>query len=58
MAKKRKRNSGEHIDRLREKAGLPGTDRFDWTNKTGKSFRAKGEEGKRFPHERPGDITK
>jgi hypothetical protein len=30
----------------------------NWANKTGKSFRAKGENGKQFPHERPADISK
>jgi len=58
MRKSKSRDKGQHIDRLREKAGLPGTDRFDWKNKTGKSFRAKGAEGQRHPPQRPGDVFK
>jgi hypothetical protein len=61
MARKSKSRDkgGQHIDRLREKAGSQGSDRWDWTNKTGRSFRAKGVEGQRHPKERPyGDIFK
>jgi hypothetical protein len=56
MAKKRK-DKGQHIDRLREKAGYA-SDRFDWKNKTGHSFRTKGDNGKQFPRQRPGDVFK
>jgi hypothetical protein len=59
MARKTKgKDKGQHIDRLREKAGSQGSDRWDWTNKTGKSFREKGVEGQRHPKERPGDVFK
>jgi hypothetical protein len=58
MARRKRKNTGQHIDRLREKAGLPGTDRFDWKNRTGKSFREKGVEGQRHPPERKADIMK
>jgi hypothetical protein len=56
MAKKRK-DGGKHIDRLREKAGYA-SDKWDWKNKTGKSFREKGVEGQRHPRQRPSDISK
>jgi len=58
MRKSKKRDKGQHIDRLREKAGSPGTDRWNWRNSTGQSFRAKGPNGQRNPKERPGDIMK
>jgi hypothetical protein len=56
MAKKRK-DTGKHIDRLRERAGYA-SDKWDWTNKTGRSFRQKGQEGQRHPRQRPADISK
>jgi hypothetical protein len=56
MAKKRE-STGEHIDRKREKAGYA-SDKWDWSNKTGRSFRPKGQEGRRFPKRRPADISK
>jgi hypothetical protein len=58
MARKsRSKDKGQHIDRLREKAGYA-SDRFDWKNKTGKSFREKGPNGQQFPKQRPADIMK
>jgi hypothetical protein len=56
MAKKRKK-SGLPIDHLQMKDGYA-SDRHDWVNKTGKSFRPKGENGKQFPRQRPADISK
>jgi len=58
MARKKSKDKGQHIDRLREKAGSQGTDKWDWKNKTGQSFRANGAEGQRHPKERPGDVFK
>jgi hypothetical protein len=60
MARKPKgkdKDKGQHIDRLREKAGVA-SDRWNWTNKTGRSFREKGQEGQRHPRQRPADISK
>jgi hypothetical protein len=58
MARKRSKDKGQHIDRLREKAGSQGSDRWDWKNSTGQSFRQKGPNGQRHPHQRPADIMK
>ena len=59
MARKSKsKDRGQHIDRLREKADSPGTDRWDFKNKTGNSFRQKGVEGQRHPKQRPADVFK
>jgi len=55
--KSKTKDKGQHIDRLRERAGYA-SDRFDWKNKTRKSFREKGQEGQQFPVRRPADIFK
>jgi len=57
MARKKSKDGGRHIDILRQRAGYA-SDRFDWKNKTGKSFREKGASGQQFPKQRPADIFK
>jgi hypothetical protein len=60
MARKSKsRDKGKKIDIqfLRQRDGYA-SDRHDWVNHTGNSFRPKGENGKKFPHQRPADISK
>jgi hypothetical protein len=57
MARKKSKDGGKHVGILRQKAGYA-SDRWDWKNKTGRSFRPKGAEGQRFPKQRPADISK
>jgi hypothetical protein len=56
MARKKSRDGGQHVDILRQRSGYA-SDKFDWKNKTGKSFREKGENGKQFPRQRKADIS-
>jgi len=57
MARKKNKNTGKHIDRLREKDGYA-SDRHDWKPTTGHAFRERQRGQVQFPHQRKPDIFK